>query len=139
MDGDGDDGNGMKSASKDDVSRAVAEDIAGGSPAYQMLRDAVRQPAILLPTLFMFAWQATPTAETAFLYFLTNEIGLGPEILGRAAIASSVPSTCARAAVKAATAPEPRKPKANSPTIGVLRARESPLFAPYMRLCKITS
>ena len=45
MDGDGDDGNGMKSASKDDVSRAVAEDIASGSPAYQMLRDAVRQAA----------------------------------------------------------------------------------------------
>ena len=43
-------GDGMESASKDDVAKALADDIASSAPAYQMLRDAVRQTAAAAPT-----------------------------------------------------------------------------------------
>ena len=41
------------------------------------------QKAIWMPTLFLFLWQCTPTAESAFFYFSTNELGFTPEFLGR--------------------------------------------------------
>jgi folate/biopterin transporter len=47
------------------------------------LWDALRQPSIWKPTLFIFLWQSTPTTDGAFFYFLSNDLGLGPEFLGR--------------------------------------------------------
>jgi hypothetical protein len=44
---------------------------------------AVRQRGILLPTLFVFLWQASPSAESALFYFQTNQLGFQPEFLGR--------------------------------------------------------
>jgi folate/biopterin transporter len=44
---------------------------------------ALRQPNIYKPIFFIFLWQATPTSEGAMLYFLTDDIGFGPEFLGR--------------------------------------------------------
>lgn len=53
---------------------------------------ALRDKAIYLPILFLFLWQATPTSDSAFFYFLTNEIGLRPEFLGRVRLGSSIAS-----------------------------------------------
>lgn len=36
---------------------------------------AIKQKSVWLPTLFVFLWQATPSSESAFFFFLTNDIG----------------------------------------------------------------
>ncbi|WIA14969.1 hypothetical protein OEZ85_001678 [Tetradesmus obliquus] len=51
---------------------------------------AVKQRNILLPTVFVFLWQATPTADTAMFYFYTNQLHFTPEFLGRVQLAGSV-------------------------------------------------
>ncbi|GJP78325.1 hypothetical protein CLOP_g8647, partial [Closterium sp. NIES-67] len=56
------------------------------------LWETVRQPAILLPTTFIFLWQATPHSETAMFYFTTNELGFGPEFLGRVRLVTALAS-----------------------------------------------
>ncbi|CAL8466314.1 g5850 [Coccomyxa elongata] len=53
---------------------------------------AVNQRSILLPALFVFAWQATPTAETAMFYFQTNTLGFTPEFLGKVRLAGALAS-----------------------------------------------
>eukprot|EP00587_Corethron_hystrix_P002396 CAMPEP_0113329466 /NCGR_PEP_ID=MMETSP0010_2-20120614/20924_1 /TAXON_ID=216773 ORGANISM="Corethron hystrix, Strain 308" /NCGR_SAMPLE_ID=MMETSP0010_2 /ASSEMBLY_ACC=CAM_ASM_000155 /LENGTH=572 /DNA_ID=CAMNT_0000191575 /DNA_START=182 /DNA_END=1898 /DNA_ORIENTATION=+ /assembly_acc=CAM_ASM_000155 len=35
------------------------------------------------PALFLFLWKSTPSADSAMLYFLTEDLGFGPEFLGR--------------------------------------------------------
>lgn len=54
------------------------------------LKQAITQKAIWMPTAFLFLWQATPTAESAFFYFSTNELGFEPEFLGRVRLVTSV-------------------------------------------------
>jgi len=56
------------------------------------LWDALRQPNIYKPILFIFLWQATPTSDGAMLYFLTNDIGFGPEFLGRVRLVTAAAS-----------------------------------------------
>ncbi|MUG94474.1 folate/biopterin family MFS transporter [Scytonema sp. UIC 10036] len=56
------------------------------------LRKAITQKAIWLPTLFLFLWQATPTADSAFFFFTTNELHFEPEFLGRVRLVTSVAS-----------------------------------------------
>lgn len=56
----------------------------------QQLRAAITQKAILLPTVFLFLWQATPTSESAFFFFTTNELHFEPEFLGRVSLVTSV-------------------------------------------------
>ena len=46
------------------------------------LRQAFSNKAIWLPAAFLFCWQATPSADTAFFYFTTNELNFNPEFLG---------------------------------------------------------
>lgn len=58
----------------------------------KQLRQAVTQKAIWLPTAFLFIWQATPTADAAFFFFTTNELGFEPEFLGRVRLVTSVAS-----------------------------------------------
>ena len=53
---------------------------------------ALRQPSIYKPILFIFLWQATPTSEGAMLYFLTDDIGFGPEFLGRVRLVTAASS-----------------------------------------------
>jgi len=53
------------------------------------LLTAIKQPAILLPAVFVFFWQATPTAGDALFYFYTNRLGFTPEFLGRVRLVSS--------------------------------------------------
>ncbi|KAL9410626.1 hypothetical protein AB3S75_044408 [Citrus x aurantiifolia] len=56
------------------------------------LWEAVKQPNVFLPTLFVFLWQATPHSDSAMFYFTTNELGFTPEFLGRVKFVTSVAS-----------------------------------------------
>lgn len=56
------------------------------------LRKAVTQKVIWLPAAFIFIWQATPTADSAFFFFTTNELGFEPEFLGRVRLVTSLAS-----------------------------------------------
>ncbi|MBD2729571.1 folate/biopterin family MFS transporter [Nostoc sp. FACHB-892] len=56
------------------------------------LRQAITQKRIWLPTAFIFIWQATPNAESAFFYFSTNELHFEPEFLGRVNLVTSFAS-----------------------------------------------
>jgi len=58
----------------------------------QTLWDAIKQKSVWLPALFVFLWQATPTSDSAFFYYLTNEIHITPEFFGRLRLASSIAS-----------------------------------------------
>ena len=53
---------------------------------------AVNQRGILLPALFVFCWQATPTADTAMFYLQTNKLGFTPEFLGKVRLVGSIAS-----------------------------------------------
>lgn len=56
----------------------------------RQLWQAVRQRAIWMPALFLFLWQATPTADAAFFFFTTNDLGFQPEFLGRVRLVTSL-------------------------------------------------
>ena len=69
---------------------AAKTDWAIVSNQLQQLWKAVSQKSIWMPTAFLFLWQATPTAESAFFFFTTNELGFQPEFLGRVRLVTSV-------------------------------------------------
>ncbi|CAG9464083.1 unnamed protein product [Pedinophyceae sp. YPF-701] len=73
--------------------RKAGADLAGllkrAGAQGSVLFDAVRDRGILLPALFVFFWQATPTAGEALFYFYTNQLGFAPEFLGRVRLVSS--------------------------------------------------
>jgi folate/biopterin transporter len=50
---------------------------------------AIKQPSIYKPALFLFLWQSTPTSDGAFFFFMTDELGFGPEFLGRVRLISA--------------------------------------------------
>ncbi|GAB4213169.1 MAG: folate/biopterin family MFS transporter [Synechococcales cyanobacterium] len=56
------------------------------------LWQTLRQPHVLLPVAFVFLWQATPSSEAAFFYFVTDDLGFGAEFLGRVRLVTSVAS-----------------------------------------------
>ncbi len=58
----------------------------------QQLWGAVKQKYIWLPVVFLFIWQATPTADSAFFFFVTNDLGFEPEFLGRVRLVTSLAS-----------------------------------------------
>ena len=63
-----------------------------GADALALLRNlwqAVRQPSVFYPALFVVLWQSTPSSDTAFFYYLTNELHFQPEFLGRVRLLSS--------------------------------------------------
>jgi folate/biopterin transporter len=70
----------------------ITNALAHTSGHLQKLGVAIRQKAILYPTIFIFLWQATPSADSAFFYFTTNELGFEPEFLGRVRLVTSVAS-----------------------------------------------
>ena len=53
---------------------------------------ALKQKQVWLPIAFLFVWQATPTADSAFFFFSTNELGFEPEFLGRVRLVTSFAS-----------------------------------------------
>ncbi|MBW4486847.1 MAG: folate/biopterin family MFS transporter [Trichocoleus desertorum ATA4-8-CV12] len=81
------------------VAGLIAESRVSARPNWSVvkhqlgqLRQAVTQKVIWLPTAFLFLWQATPTADSAFFYFTTNELGFQPEFLGRVRLVTSLAS-----------------------------------------------
>jgi len=56
------------------------------------LWQAIKQPEIYKPAAFLFLWQSTPTSEGATLFFMTEDLGFGPEFLGRIQIISAFSS-----------------------------------------------
>ncbi len=74
----------------------VNQDKYSLSPAASVIEQsqklwlAIKQKSIWLPTLFVFLWQATPTADSAFFFFSTNELGFQPEFLGRIRLVTSL-------------------------------------------------
>ncbi|MGC9528225.1 MAG: folate/biopterin family MFS transporter [Limnospira sp.] len=81
------------------VAGAIAEDRVSNvsnretvKSQIKQLRGAITQKSIWLPTAFVFLWQATPTADSAFFYFSTNELGFQPEFLGRVRLITSIAS-----------------------------------------------
>jgi len=56
------------------------------------LWEAVSQKNVWLPALFIFLWQASPSADSAMFFFATNELGFRPEFLGRVRLFTSMAS-----------------------------------------------
>ena len=56
----------------------------------KQLRQAVTQKTIWLPAAFLFLLQATPSSDSAFFFFTTNELGFPPEFLGRVRLVTSI-------------------------------------------------
>ena len=57
-----------------------------------LLWSTISKREVWLPTLFIALWQATPSSEGAFFYFITDELGIGPEFLGRVRVGTSLAS-----------------------------------------------
>ncbi|MFB2917812.1 MULTISPECIES: folate/biopterin family MFS transporter [Aerosakkonema] len=58
----------------------------------QQLGKAITQKTIWMPTLFILLMQSGPSAESAFFFFITNELGFEPEFLGRVRLVTSFAS-----------------------------------------------
>jgi len=56
------------------------------------LYGALSRRDILLPTAFVFLWQATPSPDSAMFYFYVNALRFDPEFMGRVRLAGSVAS-----------------------------------------------
>lgn len=56
------------------------------------LKEAIQLPNVWKPAFFLFLWQSTPTSEGAFLYFMTDDLGMGPEFLGRVRLVTAAAS-----------------------------------------------
>ena len=67
-------------------------DEGGIGSQIQALKQAIQLPAVWKPAFFLFLWQSTPTGEGAFLYFMTNDLGMGPEFLGRVRLVAAASS-----------------------------------------------
>jgi folate/biopterin transporter len=77
------------------IQESPQEAVISGSAIqqqFQQIWTAVREPSLYLPVLFIFLWQSTPTAEPAFFYFVTNDLGFSPTFLGEIRLATSVAS-----------------------------------------------
>jgi len=73
---------------EDSVTEISTWKVIGGQ--LQQLKGAIAQKAIWMPALFIFLWQATPTADSAFFFFTTNDLGFEPEFLGRVRLVTSI-------------------------------------------------
>ena len=71
---------------------ADSEQISPVKQQIEQLWGAVKQRQVWLPIAFLFVWQATPTADSAFFFFSTNELGFEPEFLGRVRLVTSFAS-----------------------------------------------
>jgi folate/biopterin transporter len=76
---------------KIDPSNSTSE-ISPVKGQIKQLWEAIKQKQVWLPIAFLFAWQATPTADSAFFFFSTNELGFEPEFLGRVRLITSFAS-----------------------------------------------
>ena len=67
-----------------------ATEYSEANSQIKQLWGAIKQKSILLPTIFIFLWQATPSADSAFFFFTTNELGFEAEFLGRVRLVTSI-------------------------------------------------
>lgn len=58
----------------------------------KLLWQVVTDKRILLPTLFVLLYRATPSPDSALFYFQTNRLGFDAEFLGKARLVSSIAS-----------------------------------------------
>ena len=56
----------------------------------RQLWQTITKKSILAPVIFISLWQSTPSADSAFFFFSTNELGFTPEFLGRIRLISSL-------------------------------------------------
>lgn len=56
----------------------------------KLLRQTVTKKIIWLPAAFLFIWLATPSSESAFFFFTTNDLHFQPEFLGRVRLVTSI-------------------------------------------------
>lgn len=56
----------------------------------RQLKAAFSQRTIWMPALFLFLWQSTPSSDSAFFFFTTNDLGFAPEFLGRVRLVTSI-------------------------------------------------
>lgn len=78
--------------SNDNDAVVVVDDQNAIVQQAEALWSALQEPNIWKPAVFMFLWQSTPSSSSAFLYFLTNDLGFGPEFLGRARLVTNLAS-----------------------------------------------
>ena len=73
---------------------AVTDDMPFNSIKDQIsaMWDAIKQPSIYKPAAFLFLWQSTPTSDGAFFFFLSDELGFGPEFMGRVRLITAAAS-----------------------------------------------
>lgn len=76
----------------EDARVQMPQDFGAAKAQLQKIRVAISQKAIWLPVLFVFLWQATPSSDSAFFFFTTNDLGFGPEFLGRVRLVTSIAS-----------------------------------------------
>lgn len=58
----------------------------------KQLWQTITKKSILAPVIFIALWQGTPSADSAFFFFSTNELGFTPEFLGRIRLITSLAS-----------------------------------------------
>lgn len=97
-DGDGDDGADDKRIGSERLPAAslparqpspLSRFVVDARSLLRTLWTSVRKPAVFYPVLFVVMWQATPSCDTAFFYYITNELKFQPEFLGRVRFVSS--------------------------------------------------
>jgi folate/biopterin transporter len=71
----------------EDDNNSNFEDVKG---QIKLLRQAITKKVIWLPAAFLFIWLATPSSESAFFFFTTNELHFQPEFLGRVRLVTSI-------------------------------------------------
>jgi folate/biopterin transporter len=76
----------------EDAKVAMPQNLVAAKSQLQKIKVAMSQKAIWLPVLFVFLWQATPSSDSAFFFFSTNDLGFGPEFLGRVRLVTSIAS-----------------------------------------------
>ncbi|WPF87608.1 folate/biopterin family MFS transporter [Cyanobacterium aponinum AL20118] len=68
------------------------KDIGDFKEQVKQIWHTFKQKTILYPVIFVFLWQMTPSADSAFFFFSTNELGFTPEFLGRIRLITSLAS-----------------------------------------------
>ncbi|MBF2057554.1 MAG: folate/biopterin family MFS transporter [Cyanobacterium sp. T60_A2020_053] len=58
----------------------------------KQLWQTLTKKSILAPVIFVALWQSTPSADSAFFFFTTNELGFNAEFLGRVRLITSLAS-----------------------------------------------
>ena len=71
---------------------SISDFMSSVSVQVSDLWTTISRKSLYLPVLFIFLWQATPSAESAMFYFTTNDLKFQPELLGQIRLASSAAS-----------------------------------------------